>query len=100
MLAPSARSFRLPDFARLLAASRGEVKVVQAGVRHASAKTTLDTSGTRGPQSDDSTPAAIKLIAARAEGLAYSLRANCCSANGRQGALAVTQHPPNFMIPW
>ena len=66
MLAPSARSFRLPDFARLLAASRGEVKVVQAGVRHASAKTTLDTSGTRGPQSDDSTPAAIKLIAARA----------------------------------
>jgi integrase len=42
-----------------LIASGADVKVVQARLRHASAKTTLDTYGHLWPDSDDSTRAAI-----------------------------------------
>ena len=53
-------------YASLLIASGADVKVVQARVRHASAKTTLDTYGHLMPDSDDSTRAAIgEAIAAR-----------------------------------
>jgi integrase len=62
-------------FASLLIASGADVKVVQARLRHASAKTTLDTYGHLWPDSDDSTRAAIdKVMAARARGHADSLR--------------------------
>lgn len=53
-------------YASLLIASGADVKVVQARLRHASAKTTLDTYGHLWPDSDDSTRAAIsEVIAAR-----------------------------------
>jgi integrase len=62
-------------FASLLIASGADVKVVQARLRHASAKTTLDTYSHLWPDSDDSTRAAIeKVMAARARDLADSLR--------------------------
>jgi integrase len=55
------------DFASLLIASGADVKVVQARLRHASAKTTLDTYGHLWPDSDDSTRAAVDVVlAARA----------------------------------
>lgn len=55
-------------FASLLIASGADVKVVQARLRHASAKTTLDTYGHLWPDSDDSTRAAIDAVmAARAD---------------------------------
>ncbi|HET7386143.1 MAG TPA: tyrosine-type recombinase/integrase [Nocardioidaceae bacterium] len=54
--------------ASLLIASGTDVKVVQARLRHASAKTTLDTYGHLWPDSDDSTRAAVgAVLAARAE---------------------------------
>ena len=57
-------------FASLLIASGADVKVVQARMRHASAKTTLDTYGHLWPDSDDSTRAAIEAVmAARADNL-------------------------------
>jgi integrase len=63
--------FRFHDlrhyFASMLIASGSDVKVVQARLRHASAKTTLDTYGHLWPHSDDSTRAAIDdVLAARA----------------------------------
>jgi integrase len=45
--------------ASLLIASGADVKVVQARLRHASAKTTLDTYGHLWPDSDDSTRVAV-----------------------------------------
>lgn len=65
-------TFRYHDlrhyFASLLISSGADVKVVQARMRHASAKTTLDTYGHLWPDSDDSTRAAIEaVIAARAD---------------------------------
>lgn len=42
-------------FASLLIASGADVKIVQARLRHASAKTTLDTYGHLWPDSDEST---------------------------------------------
>ncbi|MGI8954861.1 MAG: tyrosine-type recombinase/integrase [Nocardioidaceae bacterium] len=55
--------FRFHDlrhyFASLLIASGADVKVVQARVRHASAKTTLDTYGHLWPDSEERTAAAI-----------------------------------------
>ena len=54
-------------FARLLIASGADVKVVQARMRHASAKTTLDTYGHLWPDSDDSTRAAIEAVMAARE---------------------------------
>ena len=54
--------------ASMLIASGADVKVVQARLRHASAKTTLDTYGHLWPDSDDSTRAAIDAVmAARAD---------------------------------
>lgn len=54
--------------ASLLIASGADVKVVQARLRHASAKTTLDCYGHLWPDSDESTRAAINaVLAARAE---------------------------------
>jgi integrase len=55
-------------FASLLIASGADVKTVQARLRHASAKTTLDTYGHIWPDRDESTRTAVKaVIAARAE---------------------------------
>ncbi|MGP3962597.1 tyrosine-type recombinase/integrase [Nonomuraea sp. 3N208] len=64
--------FRFHDLrhflASLLIASGADVKVVQARLRHASAKTTLDTYGHLWPDSDESTQAAIDaVLAARTE---------------------------------
>lgn len=64
--------FRFHDlrhyFASLLIASGTDVKVVQARVRHASAKTTLDTYGHMWPDSDESTRAAVDaVLSARAD---------------------------------
>lgn len=66
--------FRFQDLrhycASMLIASGADVKVVQARLRHASAKTTLDTYGHLWPDTDDSTRAAIDdVMAARAEKL-------------------------------
>jgi len=71
--------FRFHDlqhfFASLLIASGGDVRVVQARLRHASAKTTLATYGHLWPYSDDSTRAAIEAVmAARADAGVDSLR--------------------------
>lgn len=49
-------------FASLLIASGADVKVVQARLRHASAKTTLDCYGHLWPDSDDSTRAAVEAV--------------------------------------
>lgn len=81
--------FRFHDlrhyYASLLIASGLDVKVVQARLRHASAKTTLDTYGHLWPDSDDSTRAAIgAVIAARREAPADYLRT-------REGSAV---HPP------
>ena len=62
--------FRFHDlrhyYASLLISSGADVKVVQARMRHASAKTTLDTYAHLWPDSDDSTRAAVdKVMAAR-----------------------------------
>jgi integrase len=49
-------------FARLLIASGGDVETVQARLRHASAKTTLDTYGHIWPDRDESTRAAVDAV--------------------------------------
>ena len=54
-------------FASMLIASGADVKVVQARMRHASAKTTLDTYGHLWPDSDDSTRDAIDIVMAARE---------------------------------
>jgi len=55
-------------FASLLIASGADVKTVQARLRHASAKTTLDTYGHIWPDRDESTRAAVDaVISARTE---------------------------------
>jgi integrase len=64
--------FRFHDlrhyYASMLIKSGADVKVVQARLRHASAKTTLDTYGHLWPDSDDSTRAAIdNAMTARAD---------------------------------
>jgi integrase len=64
--------FRFHDlrhyFASLLIASGLDVKVVQARLRHASAKTTLDTYGHLWPDRDDSSRAAVSAIYREREG--------------------------------
>ena len=66
--------FRFHDlrhyFASLLIASGTDVKVVQARLRHASAKTTLDTYGHLWPDTDESTRAAIAVAMTAREGKA------------------------------
>lgn len=55
-------------FASLLIAGGSDVKVVQARVRHASAKTTLDTYGHLWPDRDESTRATVEaVLTARAD---------------------------------
>jgi hypothetical protein len=49
-------------FASLLIAGGADVKVVQARLRHASAKTTLDTYGHLWPDHDESTRAAVDAV--------------------------------------
>ena len=49
-------------FASLLIASGTDVKTVQARLRHASAKTTLDTCGHMWPDRDESTRAAVDAV--------------------------------------
>jgi integrase len=49
-------------FASLLIASGADVKTVQARLRHASAKTTLDTYGHIWPDRDESTRAAVEAV--------------------------------------
>jgi integrase len=64
-------------FASLLIADGGDVKVVQARLRHASAKTTLDTYGHLWRDANESTRAAVSaVLTARAD----SLRTDACSA--------------------
>ena len=59
-------TFRYHDlrhyFASMLIASGADVKVVQARLRHASAKTTLDAYGHLWPDSDDSTRVAVDAV--------------------------------------
>ncbi len=67
-------AFRFHDLrhylASLLIASGADVKVVQARLRHKSAKTTLDTYGHLWPDSDESTRAAVgAVLATRADSL-------------------------------
>ena len=69
--------FRFHDLrhylASLLIASGADVKVVQARLRHASAKTTLDTYGHLWPDADESARAAVgAVLAARADSLRTS----------------------------
>lgn len=65
-------NFRFHDlrhyFASLLIASGSDVKVVQARLRHASAKTTLDTYSHLWPDTDDSTRAAVDAVLAVRKG--------------------------------
>lgn len=66
--------FRFHDlrhyFASLLISSGSDVKVVQARLRHASAKTTLDTYAHLWPDTEESTRAAVdSVLAARADSL-------------------------------
>ena len=72
-------TFRFHDlrhyFASLLIASGADVKVVQARLRHKSAKTTLDTYGHLWLDSDDSTRAAVDgVIASKVDRVADYLR--------------------------
>ncbi|MBA2768527.1 MAG: tyrosine-type recombinase/integrase, partial [Sporichthyaceae bacterium] len=65
-------AFRFHDLrhylASLLIASGADVKVVQARLRHASAKTTLDTYSHMWPDADESTRTAVgAVLAARAD---------------------------------
>jgi integrase len=74
------RGFRYHDlrhyFASLLIASGANVKTVQARLRHASAKTTLDTYGHIWPDRDESTRAAVDaVITARTEQRRNSIKA-------------------------
>jgi integrase len=63
-------------FASLLIASGSDVKTVQARVRHASAKTTLDCYGHLWPDRDESTRAAVDaVLSARFQDHAGSMRA-------------------------
>ena len=69
--------FRFHDlrhyFASLLIASGANVKVVQARLRHASARTTLDTYGHLWPDADEATRTAVEaVLVARADFLRTS----------------------------
>lgn len=78
-LAPMSTGFRFHDlrhhFASLLIASGLDVKTVQARMRHANAKTTLDVYGHMWPERDESSRAAVAAVyAERGETPAYPLR--------------------------
>jgi integrase len=74
--------FRFHDlrhyFASLLIASGLDVKVVQARLRHASAKTTLDTYGHLWPDKDESSRAAVAAV--------YGVRAHAEGGRGASGS--------------
>jgi integrase len=74
--------FRFHDlrhyFASLLIASGLDVKVVQARLRHTSAKTTLDTYGHLWPDKDESSRAAVAAV--------YALRAHSEGGRGASGS--------------
>jgi integrase len=73
------------DFASLLITSGADIKTVQARVRHASAKTTLDTYGHLWPDADESTRAAVAaVIRQRIETPAYQLRTGGTAADRLQ----------------
>jgi integrase len=61
-------------FASLLIASGADVKIVQYRLRHASAKTTLDTYGHLWPDSDESTRTAVEKVMSAKLALAASVR--------------------------
>jgi integrase len=81
--------FRFHDlrhfYASLLIASGLDVKVVQARLRHASAKTTLDTYGHLWPDSDETTRAAISGV--------MTTRSRNLAANSRPPEAVVTRLP-------
>jgi integrase len=60
--------------ASLLIASGADIKTVQARLRHASAKVTLDTYGHLWPDADESTRAAIAAVIRPRVGAADGLR--------------------------
>lgn len=70
--------FRFHDcrhyYASLLIASGADVKIVQHRLRHASAKTTLDTYGHLWPDSDESTRTAVEKVMSSKLALADSVR--------------------------
>jgi integrase len=71
--------FRIHDlrhyFASLLISEGLDIKTVQARLRHASAKTTLDTYGHMWPDKDESSRAAVaRVLASREDSVADSLR--------------------------
>ena len=81
--------FRFHDLrhylASLLIASGGDMKVVQARLRHASATTTLNTYAHLWPDSDESTRAALgTVLAARAD----SLRTSATSSGWKRSSKA------------
>jgi len=85
--------FRFHDlrhyFASLLIASGADVKVVQARLRHASAKTTLDTYGHLWPDSEERTAAAIDAaLAARAGHVDH------VTTNNNEGPQPASADPP------
>ena len=78
--AVAARGFRFHDLrhflASLLIASGADVKVVQARLRHASAKTTLDTYGHLWPDATSPHwPPWVRVLAARADSLRTMVQA-------------------------
>jgi integrase len=71
--------------ASLLIASGADIKTVQARMRHASARTTLDTYGHLWPDADESTRSAIgAVIAERIGSPAYPLRTEAAGARLRR----------------
>jgi integrase len=83
-------TFRYHDLrhylASMLIASGADVKVVQARLRHASAKTTLDTYAHLWPDADESTRAAIDAVmAARADSLRTAGVVDCSTAGQTGG---------------
>ena len=66
---PPVASLPVAVLAELLIASGSDVKVVQARLRHASAKTTLDTYGHLWPDADESARAAVGAVLAARAGL-------------------------------
>ena len=77
--------------ASLLIASGADINTVQARMRHASARTTLDTYGHLWPDADESTRSAIgAVIAERMDSVAKSpadpLRTESCSSRRRRSS--------------
>jgi hypothetical protein len=74
--------------ASLLIASGADIKTVQARMRHATARTTLDTYGHLWPDADESTRTAIGAVIAErigsAETTAYPLRTETASPRRRR----------------